>query len=128
MTRKTSTINTDLDSTALLTIFNDLSEHPVKKFADKKTALKRVEALLEKNGKRVDKDGDGWVIVGAKARQLKKKRSAHARRRVTEPKFILFIAAVGKNLRERATKASDETLGQVAEVFENFDMSEIFPE
>ena len=133
MTSKIPTINTDLNATALVAIFNDLSDHPVKKFADKRTALKRVEVLLEKNGKRVDPDEtEGWKIVGAKKRQRKEKRSTKSRRRVTEPRFVQFIAEVGLGLRARANSAGSieaaAAIGSIAEFFETFDTSVLFPE
>lgn len=53
-----------INSAALVAIYNDLSKKPVKKFADKETAVRRVAAALEAAKKQVVADEtQTWVVV-----------------------------------------------------------------
>jgi hypothetical protein len=52
-----------LSLSALATVFNSVTDKPIKKFSSKPEGLKRTEAALETAGKIVVADGEGFKVI-----------------------------------------------------------------
>lgn len=106
-----------INSAALVAIYNDLSDKPVKKFADKETAVRRVTAALEAAKKQVVADeAQTWIVVDIvnEPKTTNKKSGSSARATFGEHEVIEHNAGAHKaedgslvlvNPKRKGTKA-----------------------
>lgn len=90
--------------TQLATIYNNVAEHPIKKFADRATAEKRTLAALAAAGKQLVDDGQGgWKIAEIKAAAAK---SEPGRVSVAFPEGFVITVNVKDNPKKAGTAAA----------------------